>query len=132
MSWTARLVLAAALVGVSGVWPLLAHRDAATIVIVTGQQATTPVPTLIEGSQNTLANQDVADQLFLRLVGIGPGMVTAGDQGFVPLLAESWSRRDSVTLAFDLDPRARWHDGVPVTSRDVVFTMRRARDSTIA
>ena len=56
-------------------------------------------------------------------------MVTAGDRGFVPLLAKSWTRRDSLTLAFELDPRARWHDGAPVTSRDVLFTMRRARDS---
>jgi peptide/nickel transport system substrate-binding protein len=134
MPRTTHFVLAAALAGVSAVRPPLAsaQHQSASIVIVTGQQATTPVPTLIEGSQNTLANQDVADQLFLRLVGIGPGMVTAGDQGFVPLLARSWTRRDSVTLAFDLDPRARWHDGAPVTSRDVVFTMRRARDSTIA
>ena len=132
MSWTARLVLAAALVGVSGVWPLLAHRDLASIVIVTGQEATAPVPTLIEKSQNTLANQDVADQLFLRLADVGPGMMTAGDQGFVPMLARSWTRRDSLTLVFDLDPRARWHDGAPVTSRDVLFTLRRARDSAIA
>ena len=134
MPWTTHLVLAAALAGVLAVRPSLAsvQHDPSSIVIVTGQQATTPVPTLIEGSQNTLANQDVADQLFLRLVGIGPGMVTAGDEGFVPLLARSWTRRDSVTLVFDLDPRARWHDGAPVTSRDVVFTMRRARDSTIA
>ena len=72
MSWTARLVLAAALVGVSGVWPYLAHRDPASIVIVTGQDATAPVPTLIENSQNTLANQDVADQLFLRLAMSAP------------------------------------------------------------
>ena len=122
MSWTARLVLAAALVGVSGVWPLLAHRDPASIVIVTGQEATAPVPTLIENGQNTLANQDVADQLFLRLADVGPGMVTAGDQGFVPMLARSWTRRDSLTLVFELDPRARWHDGAPVTSRDVLFT----------
>jgi peptide/nickel transport system substrate-binding protein len=134
MSRTTHLVLAAALAGVSAVRPppASAQHAAASIVIVTGQQATTPVPTLIEGSQNTLANQDVADQLFLRLVGIGPGMVTAGDGGFVPLLAKSWTRRDSVSLVFDLDPRARWHDGAPVTSRDVAFTMRRARDSTIA
>jgi peptide/nickel transport system substrate-binding protein len=134
MPRTAHLVLAAAFAGVSAVRPPLvsAQHQAASIVIVTGQQATTPVPTLIEGSQNTLANQDVADQLFLRLVGIGPGMVTAGDRGFVPLLAKGWTRRDSVTLAFDIDPRAQWHDAAPVTSRDVVFTMRRARDSTIA
>jgi peptide/nickel transport system substrate-binding protein len=134
MPWTARLVLAAALAGVSAERPQPAstQREAASIVIVTGQQATTPVPTLIEGRQNTTANQDVADQLFLRLAGLGPGLVTAGDQGFVPLLAKSWSRRDSLTLVFELDPRARWHDGAPVTSRDVLFTMRRARDTAIA
>jgi peptide/nickel transport system substrate-binding protein len=134
MPWTARLVLAAVLAGVSALRPPLApaQREAASIVIVTGQQATVPVPTLIEGSQNTLANQDVADQLFLRLAGLGPGLVTAGDQGFVPLLAKSWTRRDSLTLVFELDPRARWHDGAPVTSRDVLFTMRRARDPAIA
>jgi peptide/nickel transport system substrate-binding protein len=132
--WTVRLVLAAVLAGALVARPSLAwaQRQPASIVIVTGQQATTPVPTLIEGSQNTLANQDVADQLFLRLAVLGPGMVTAGDRGFVPQLARSWTRRDSVTLAFDLDPRARWHDGTPVTARDVVFTMRRARDATVA
>jgi peptide/nickel transport system substrate-binding protein len=59
-------------------------------------------------------------------------MVTSGDQGFVPLLARRWTRRDSLTLTFELDPRARWHDGKPVTPRDVLFTMRRARDPAIA
>ena len=134
MPWTARLILAAALAGVSAVRPPLApaQREPASIVIVTGQQATTPVPTLIEGSQNNLANQDIADQLFLRLAGLGPSLVTAGDRGFVPLLAKSWTRRDSLTLAFELDPRARWHDGAPVTARDVLFTMRRARNPAIA
>ena len=57
-----------------------------------------------------------------------PALITAGDRGFVPLLARSWTRRDSLTLVFDLDPRARWHDGAPVTARDVVFTFERARD----
>jgi peptide/nickel transport system substrate-binding protein len=101
-------------------------------VIVTGQQATAPVPTLMEGPQNSTANAEIADHLFLRLAGVGPGLVTSGDRGFVPLLASSWTRRDSLTLAFELDPRARWHDGTPVTARDVTFTLGRARDSTIA
>ena len=133
MPWTTRLALAA-VVGVSAVGPPLASAqgETASIVIVTGLQATTPVPTLLEGAQNSSANQDLADQLFLRLAGLGPGLVTAGDRGFVPLLAKSWTRRDSLTLAFELDPRARWHDGAPVTSRDVLFTMRRARDPAIA
>jgi peptide/nickel transport system substrate-binding protein len=101
-------------------------------VIVTGQQAGNPVPTLMEGKQNSTANSDIADQLFLRLANVGPGLVTSGDRGFVPQLARRWTRRDSLALVFELDPRARWHDGAPVTSRDVVFTWRRARDSTIA
>ena len=37
-----------------------------------------------------------------------------------------------MTLVFDLDPRARWHDGAPVTARDVVFTFARARDPAVA
>ena len=105
--------------------------DHGTIVIVTGELATRPVPTLMDGAAATSGNSDVANQLFLRLAGVGPTLATAGDRSFVPLLARSWSRRDSLTLVFDLDPRARWHDGAPVRAEDVVFTMARARDETI-
>jgi peptide/nickel transport system substrate-binding protein len=107
-----------------------AHRR--SIVIVTGEQPTVPVPTLMEGAALTVGNLELADQLFLRLAGLGPTLTTAGDRGFVPLLARSWTRRDSVTLVFDLDPRARWQDGAPVTARDVVFTFERARNPKIA
>jgi peptide/nickel transport system substrate-binding protein len=134
MSWTARLVLAAVLGGAPAVRPtlVLAQREPSSIVIVTGQQAPVPVPTLMEGPQATTANYEIADHLFLRLARVGPGLVTAGDQGFVPLLAKSWTRRDSLTLVFELDRRARWHDGVPVTALDVDFTFGRALDSAIA
>jgi len=103
-----------------------------SIVIVTGEEATVPIPTLMEGPHASLGNSDVADQLFLRLAQLGPTLITSGDRAFEPLLARSWTRRDSVTLAFDLDPRATWHDGVPVTSEDVVFTFARARDPAIS
>ncbi len=134
MSCTARVLLAAVLMGTPADRAGLAavQAEPSSIVIVTGAQATTPVPTLMESKQNTLENYEIADHLFLRLAGIGPGLITTGDRGFVPLLARSWSRRDSVTLVFELDPRARWHDGAPVTAGDVVFTYRRARDPAIA
>jgi peptide/nickel transport system substrate-binding protein len=103
-----------------------------SIVIVTGLQATLPIPTLMEGAAANVANFEIADQLFLRLAEIGPAIITSGDRDFVPMLARSWTRRDSVTLAFDLDPRARWQDGAPVTSRDVVFTLDRARNRVLA
>jgi peptide/nickel transport system substrate-binding protein len=109
-----------------------AQSSASSIVIVTGQEATAPVPTLMEGAQASVGNFDIADQLFLKLAQLGPTLMTAGDRAFEPLLARSWTRRDSLTLAFDLDPRATWHDGAPVTAADVVFTFARARDPSLA
>ncbi len=103
-------------------------RVGGSLVIVMGAEAVSPVPTLINYSQ---ANQDVADQLFLRLVRPGPGLQTAGDTGFIPELARKWTRRDSLTVEFELDPRARWHDGTPVTARDVVFTINRTLEPDV-
>ena len=108
------------------------RRRATSLVIVTGGQATLPIPTLMEGPENSAGNLDVADQLFLRLAELGPKLVTSGESDFVPALAKSWARLDSVTLAFDLDTRARWHDGIPVTARDVVFTMARAKNQAVS
>jgi peptide/nickel transport system substrate-binding protein len=101
-----------------------------SFVVATGDEAKVPVPILLEGS--SIANNDVADQLFARLGQLSPTLITSGDKAFDPLLARSWTRRDSVTLVFDLDPRARWHDGVPVTAADVVFTFALARNPRVA
>lgn len=94
------------------------------VVIIIGRDPVTPIPMLTRFS----ADLDVANQLFLRLARIAPGLRTWGDSGFAPELARRWARRDSVTLAFDLDPRARWHDGQPVVANDVVTTLDRARN----
>lgn len=100
-----------------------------SMVIPVGVLGTSPVPTLTRGrAQNTRPR----DMLFLRLAELGPTLATAGDESFVPVLAESWERRDSVTLVFHLDARARWHDGVPVTAADVLFAFERARDPAIS
>jgi peptide/nickel transport system substrate-binding protein len=133
--WTPRTVILAALAAFAMAHPLRAQSAPsrpAGIVIVTGQQPTMPIPTLMEGAASSLGNMELADQLFLRLAELGPTLLTAGDRNFVPILARSWTRRDSVTLAFDLDSRARWQDGAPVTARDVVFTFGRARNPAIA
>jgi len=110
--------------------PATAQRpaDHGTAVIVFGQEATLPVPLYLRGK----ANQDAADLMYLRLARVGSDLVTSGDRGFEPELARSWARRDSVTLAFELDPRARWHDGRSVSARDVVFSFERARDGKTA
>src|SRR6185369_9220753 len=61
----------------------------------------------------------------------GPGKSVADERGYEPQLARSWTRRDSLTLVFELDPRAKWHDGVPVTAKDVVFSFARMRDPAV-
>jgi peptide/nickel transport system substrate-binding protein len=130
--WTLRAWLAAGLVAtLASAHPRPAAAQS-SIVIVTGGEASVPIPTLMVGAQASLANSEIADQLFLRLAELGPTLITAGDRAFEPRLARSWTRRDSVTLAFDLDPRATWQDGAPITAKDVVFTFARARDPAIA
>jgi len=47
----------------------------------------------------------------------------------VPRLASSWDLSgDGLRLSFHLRSGVRWHDGVPFTSRDVLFTYRRTVD----
>src|SRR5262249_39287833 len=101
--------------------------DHGSIVIIVGQEPATPIPTLLGAK----ADNDVSDLLFLRLARPGRALNTADEKSFEPQLARSWSRRDSLTIVFELDPRAKWHDGVPVTSRDVLFSFGRMRDSTV-
>jgi peptide/nickel transport system substrate-binding protein len=49
--------------------------------------------------------------------------------GIEPRLAESWTTSpDGLTWTFTLRDGARWHDGTPVTARDVAFTVRAIRD----
>ena len=43
-----------------------------------------------------------------------------------PAIASAWRVVDDLTWEFTIDPRARFHDGAPVTAEDVAFTIRRA------
>lgn len=70
-----------------------------------------------------------ADNMYERLAEIGPELNTVGDRGFSPRLARSWEwSRDSLSIAFAIDPRARWHDGQPVRATDVRFTFDLLKD----
>lgn len=89
-----------------------------TVVMGTTADADVLLPPL--AGMNVSAAID--DQLFLPLAEMGLALNTVGDSGFLPRLADRWSFQDSVTIVFHIDPRARWHDGVPVTAGDVVFT----------
>jgi microcin C transport system substrate-binding protein len=57
-------------------------------------------------------------------------MRRSGDEAAVryPLIARSISYpRDLAWMDFHLDPRARWHDGRPITPEDVIFTIEQSR-----
>jgi len=100
-----------------------------TLVISTPSDAQLIFPVLTE---DATAGQ-VEAQLFDKLAEPGMALHTNGDAGFEPRLAKSWSwSRDSLSIAFALDPRARWHDGAPVTARDVRFTWQLYSDSVVA
>ena len=66
------LVVAAALAQV----PLAGQAPLGTLVIATRQDPSAPVPYI---GPTTTGNGDVADQLFLRLAGLGPRSSTIGD-----------------------------------------------------
>lgn len=98
---------------------------AATLVIAVAGDPASPVPTLWRNDQ---ANRELSDLLFLRLADLGPELSTIDEKRFVPRLARRWERRDNLTLVFELDPRARWQDGTPVSARDAAFSLDRARN----
>jgi peptide/nickel transport system substrate-binding protein len=63
-------------------------------------------------------DRDLVALAFSGLVRLGP------DGTFVPDLASRWtSDAKGKTWTFTIRPDARWHDGEPVTSRDVLFTV---------
>ena len=73
----------------------------------------------------------VTDLLFLPLAEIGNALNFVGDDGFEPRIASSWTVEDSLTIVFELDQRATWQDGRPVTAEDVVFTYDLYRDPLV-
>jgi peptide/nickel transport system substrate-binding protein len=89
-----------------------------TVVFASVGEPETLLPPVVQSSPA----RDVSDQLFLKLADLGPLTNTTGDEDFTPLLAERWEWEGPLTLAFHLDPRARWQDGRPVRAGDVVFT----------
>ena len=73
---------------------------------------------LLDATSTTAIGQEIIDRLFLSLTEVGEDLLTQD-----PQLARRWeTSEDGRTVTFHLDPAARWHDGVPVTAADVVFT----------
>jgi peptide/nickel transport system substrate-binding protein len=98
-----------------------------TLVIV----ATGDADVLFPPAGAAITGADVAGLVFSRLAELTFDLNTVDDAGFRPSLARSWEHADSTTLVFHLDPRARWHDGVPVRAADVAFSFEVYRDTLV-
>ena len=127
-----RLAAAAGAVVASGCTAERVSPNAArggTLVIATAGDVDALVPPIV----TSLQGAQVTAQIFDRLAEPDSMLETAGDAHFRPRLAQSWRwAPDSLSVAFALDPRARWHDGRPVTARDVAFSYALAVDPKTA
>jgi peptide/nickel transport system substrate-binding protein len=77
------------------------------------------------------ATFEIVDQIFESLAKLD-GVNPLGDGHMSPVLADRWQwSPDSLSIAFHIDPRARWHDGVPVTATDVRYSFRTYTDTVV-
>jgi peptide/nickel transport system substrate-binding protein len=98
------------------------------LVISTGGDPDILVPPLLSSVQAA----QIVDLVYDRLAVIGDSLSIVNDAGFGPQLADRWTwSPDSLSIAFHINPRARWHDGKPVRSSDVRFTFQSTTDSTL-
>lgn len=76
-----------------------------------------PIPNLDPMGASAAAGY-VYGQIFGSLTRLDPEWTPQ------PYLAESWDiSPDGMTMTFHLDPKAKFHDGKPVTSADVAFSL---------
>ena len=100
-----------------------------TLLIALPVEPSTVLPPFLGG----LHEKEISEQLFDVLADIGNDLNTIGDAGWTPRLAESWQwSADSMSIAFKIHPRAHWHDGRSVTSRDVQFSVSLNKDPATA
>jgi peptide/nickel transport system substrate-binding protein len=72
--------------------------------------------------------REVCDLLFLRLADYGP----PPDLDWEPVLAKSWEISDDRrTITYEMRRDVTWHDGVPTTAHDVVFTFGLVSDPDV-
>jgi len=90
-----------------------------TALIALIGQPRTLLPALMSGEHE----QAIVEVLYDRLADIGPTLDVANVDAFTPRLARRWQwAADSLSIAFTLDTRVRWHDGAPLVAEDVVQT----------
>jgi peptide/nickel transport system substrate-binding protein len=124
----ARLLCALAVWGCVGTESSSTSNTGGTLAISTGGDPDALIPSL---AQSVQAGQ-ITDMIYDRLADIGDSLNIVNDKGFRPRLADHWTwGADSLSIAFHINPKAKWHDGIPVRSGDVRFTVASAKDSSL-
>ena len=119
MNKLAPIVLAAALAACGENASRARVDTGGTIVVL----ASTEPGVLFPPLRTTIQAKQIVEQIYDYLADVGPDLDTRTARGFRPQLASSWTwSSDSLQISFQLNPRARWHDGQRVTARDVAFT----------
>src|SRR5437762_9083568 len=122
-----RILCAVLLCGCVGTESTTRGSSGGTLSMSTGGDPDVLIPSLL---QSTTAAQ-IADMVYDHLADIGDSLNTVGDGGFTPRLADRWTwASDSMSIAFHINANAKWHDGQPVRSTDVRFTIASTKDST--
>ncbi|MCX6160374.1 MAG: ABC transporter substrate-binding protein [Ignavibacteriae bacterium] len=87
-----------------------------------------PVTLRTEGKEsNTAFNAAIASLLYEPLLNLDPAT-----NDYIPSLATHWQiSPDKMTFKFRINPDARWADGKPVTSEDVLATWKLMADAGI-
>ncbi|HZS62398.1 MAG TPA: peptide ABC transporter substrate-binding protein [Gemmatimonadaceae bacterium] len=81
--------------------------------------------TLLPPAQVNQITAQPLDLIYDYLADVGDSLNMMGDHGFTPRLSDHWTwAKDSLSIAFSLNPAAKWHDGVPVRAADVKFTYK--------
>ncbi|MGV3708737.1 MAG: ABC transporter substrate-binding protein, partial [Gemmatimonas sp.] len=101
--------------------PRLNGDNGGTVVVAVPTDIRTLYPPMAEDALDLAVIHSVFDQL----ADISENLNTVGDSGYKKQLAESWTwASDSLSIAFNLNPAARWHDGQPVRAADVQFSFQ--------
>ena len=123
-----RLLCVVALCACVGAESTSTKNTGGTLAISTGGDPDILIPSLL----SSVPAAQVVDLVYDRLAEIGDSLNIVNDGGFTPRLADHWTwGRDSLSIAFHINPRAKWHDGPPVRSSDVRFTVQTTKDSTL-
>ncbi|HET6369486.1 MAG TPA: ABC transporter substrate-binding protein, partial [Pseudomonadales bacterium] len=87
-------------------------------------------PGLLAHESATVSNVWPMSPCYSNLVLFHPLKTLESADTVIPELAERWSWQDNYrNLVFFLRKNAKWHDGKPLTSRDVKYTFDVAREA---